>query len=127
MKQRQYSEKQLLIMEIIGRLVYYLKDYHACMEEIESIKKDYGIKEPLETLRQYINNHSFGAYHTFHFKLNDKEISIDSIGDMLTDELCVLYPLTNKFYVVKDNRKEYGNNCENSHTDHFLILEPKED
>lgn len=131
MKQREYSEKQLVVMEIIGRLIYYLKDSPFGLAEIVKIKKDYGIKEPFETLRQYINNHCFGTYHIFHFTLNNKDISINTIGDMLTDEWCSLYPLTNKFYVVEDNRKEYGSkygsNCENSHIDHFLTLEPKED
>ena len=41
-------------------------------EEIEKIKKDYGIEEPYFTLRQYINSHGFGAYHTFFFELNNK-------------------------------------------------------
>lgn len=127
MKQRQYSEKQLVAVEIIGRLIYYLEDNRSGMKEIENIKKDYKIKEPFETLRQYINNHCFGAYHTFYFTLNNKDISIETIGDMLTDEWCSLYPLTDKFYVVKDDRKEYGDNCENSLTEHYLSLEPKED
>lgn len=127
MKQRQYSELQKEIMCVIQRLYRYVYPSASGLEEIKSIKKDYGIEEPYFTLRQYINSHGFGAYHTFHFKLNDKEISIDSIGDMLTDELCHLYKSTKEFYVVDDEIKSVGNNCENSHTDHFLILEPKED
>lgn len=125
MKQRQYSEVQLAVMEVIGRLTRYLS--HNGLEEIEWIRKDYKIEKPLLTLRQYINSHCSGSYHTFHFTLENKEIEIDTIGDMLTDDLCSLYPLTNKFYVVKVKIKQCGSDCENYHSDHYLTLEPKED
>ena len=94
---------------------------------IEQIKKDYNIKEPYLTLREYINSKCCGAYHTFHFTLKNVNVSIDTIGDMLTDELCSLYPLTNNFYVLEDETESNDGNCENYHCDHYLKLEPKED
>ena len=127
MKQRKYTELQKEIMKVIARLGRYLDNSKYGKEEIEQIKKDYGIEEPYLTLRQYIRKNCHGAYHTFHFTLNNKKISINTIGDMLTDEWCSLYPLTEKFYVVADNSKSQGGNCENYHCDHYLTLAPKED
>ena len=125
MKQIQYTETQKVVMDIIDRLSRYVKDVGK--DEINQIMKDYGIKEPYLTLREYIMAHCHGAYHTFHFMLHRYEISINTLGDMLTDEWCSLYPLTDKYYVVNDKRRERGGNCENYHCDHYLTLEIKED
>lgn len=127
MKQREYSELQKEIMKVIGRLMIYLFNNHNAKVEIEQIKKDYHIEEPYLTLREYIGAKGCGAYHTFNFKLNGKNISIDTLGDMLTDEYCTLYPLTNQYYVVGDKTHGNGGNCENYHCTHYLQLEPKED
>lgn len=127
MKQRQYTELQKEIMKVLGRLAPYIRNSTYGLEEIEQIRKDYNIKEPYLTLRQYIRQESHGAYHTFHFSLNNKQISINTIGDMLTDDWCSLYPLTEKFYVIGDRTNSQGGNCENYHCDHNLTLEPKED
>lgn len=127
MKQRQYTELQKEILKVLERLAFYLDRSVNGLKEIQQIMKDYGIEEPRLTLREYINKYSCGAYHTFYFWLNDKEICIDTIGDMLTDELCSLYPLTNEFYVFTDNTKSYGSDCGNYHCDHYLVLAPKED
>lgn len=126
MKQRQYTETQKVVMEVIGRLFRYINKEYA-KDELDQIKKDYGIKEPYLTLREYIMTHCCGAYHTFHFMLHRYEISIDTLGDMLTDEWCSLYPLTNKYYVVYDEQKSNCDNCDNYHCDHYLRLEIKED
>ena len=126
MKQREYTELQKEITKVLGRLDRFVKDMRG-KEEITQIKKDYDIQPPYLTLREYIASNSCGAYHTFHFTLKDKKISIDNLGWLLTDELCVLYPLTKEFYVVRDKTKDNGGNCENYHCDHYLTLEPKED
>lgn len=125
MKQRQYTELQIEIMNVLERLSFYLNEKGK--REMALIRKDYDIKEPYLTLREYIDSHSCGSYHTFHFVLNGKKISLNNLGYMLDDELCVLYPLTKEFYVVEDNRKDNNGNCENYHCDHYLILKPKED
>lgn len=127
MKQRQYTKEQVEIMKVLSRFEFYATGNDNIKKEIKEIKEEYGIKEPYLTLREYINKHCFGAYHTFHFTICNKQLSIDTIGDMLTDEWCDLYPLTNKFYVVEDKTKSQGSHCENYHCDHYLTLEPKED
>lgn len=126
MKQRQYTELQKEVMKIIEKL-YRVVSPNNLTRVIKEIKEEYKIEEPYLTIRQYINLNSCGAYNTFHFKLNDKEISIDSLSDMLTDELCILYPLTNNYYVVNVKTEINDGNCENFHSDNYLSVELKED
>lgn len=127
MKQREYTEKQKLVLDVIAKLCPYIDKSYVKKEYINMLKKEYGIEPPYLTLREHVEYACCGAYHTFHFTLNDKQISINDWYDMLTDELCALYPLTNRFYVVEDKMKDNGGNCENYHCDHYLTLEPKED
>lgn len=129
MKQREYTEKQLLVMEIIGRLIPHLSRYEnkGAFNEIEEIKKDFGIKPPHLTLRQYIETNCSGSYHTFWFTINGQEIGVADLGGFLTDKYCHLFAETNKYYVVKDDSKGNGGDCENYHCNHYLTLEPKED
>ena len=127
MKQKEYTQEQITIMKVLSRFSCYGIYNKNIKQEIEQIKKEYDIKEPYFTLREYINIKCCGTYHTFYFILNGIEIFIDNIGDMLTDEYCSLYPLTAKYYVVNDEQKDNGGNCENYHCDHYLTLEIKED
>ena len=126
MKQREYTEKQKLVLEIIEKLFPCSRD-RRIEERINKVKREYGIEPPYLTLREYVEQNGCGAYHTFHFTLNGKKISIDGWWNMLTDELCSLFPLTAQFYVVEDKREDNGGDCENYHCDHYLQLEPKED
>ena len=128
MKQREYTDLQLIVMEILGRIGQYRSAQNASIqEEMEKIKKDYGIKPPYLTLRQYIEINSSGSYNTFHFELNNKKIAVDSLNGFLTDELCYLFGQTNRYYVTQVETKSNGGDCENYHCDHYLTLEPKED
>ena len=127
MKQREYTELQWAIINVINRMAVFMQHNSNAQKEIDNIRKDYDIKEPYLTLRDYIVSQGCGAYHTFHFTLKDKEISIIGLNGMLTDELCTLYPLTKEFYVVNDKRKDNGLGCDQYHCDHYLTLEPKED
>lgn len=133
MKQRQYSEKQSIVLDVIKLFSEeVLKrdkygEYREFVKVIEAIKEKYGIKPPYLTLRQYIKHSSLGAYHTFKFKLCGREVCIDSINDMLSDEYCDLYIHTKDYYVIEDKQVDNGGNCENYHCDHYLVLELKED
>lgn len=125
MKQIEYNETQKVVIDVIQRLKTYLGP--RAVDVIEKIKKDYDIKDQYLTIRNYINRFSSGSYHTFYFTLDGVEIAIRDIYGMLCDEYCALYPLTAKYYVVGDEEKNYGGNCENYHCDHYLKLEEKED
>ena len=129
MKQREYTDCQNVVMEIIGRLTPHLSKYEnkSAFKEIEEIKKDFGILPPYLTLRQYIEANCSGSYHTFWFIINGQEIVVSDLGGFLTDEYCHLFAETNKYYVVQDKSIGNGGDCENYHCDHYLTLEPKED
>lgn len=129
MKQRQYTELQNEIRKVIDRLSNYLplQTNKSAREEVAKILQDYDIKPPYMTLREYIKRVSCGVYHTFHFNLEGKEVCINHTQDMLTDELCTLYPLTNKYYVSNDEetKERFGGIDERTH--HYLTLAPKDD
>lgn len=129
MKQREYTEIQKVVIDVMDQ---FAKDtmfinIHQYKKICEKIKKKYDIKDPYLTLREYIELHSHGSYHTFKFALKGKIIIIDCISDMLTDELSTFYPLTKEYYVYDDLQKDNNGNCENYHCDHYLLLLPKED
>lgn len=129
MKQRQYTELQLAIIKVLGRVAYHLSKFEnkAAFKEIEKIKKDFGIEPPHLTLREYINANCSGSYHTFWFTINGQTIWVTDLGDFLNDEWCHLFTETNNYYVVKDEKKDNGGDVTNYHCDHHLTLEPKED
>ena len=117
MKQKSYSEVQKVVIDILNRLSV-LHFTAAGNKIIEEIREKYNIEEPYLTIREYIKKHDF-EHNPFHFKINNKEIIINSLEDMLTDELCFYYPLTKEYYVVE---AEFINN------DYYLLkVEPKED
>lgn len=129
MKQKQYTELQLAIIKVLGRIGQHLSRFEdkAAFGEIEKIKKDFGIEPPCLTLREYINTNCSGSYHTFWFFIEGQEITITDLGGFLTDKWCHLFAETNKYYVVKDERKDNGGDFCSYHCDHYLTLEPKED
>ena len=129
MKQRQYTELQLAIIKVLGRIERNLSKFEnrAAFEEIEEIKKDFGIEPPHLTLRQYIETKCSGSYHTFWFTINEQKIGVTDLGGFLNDKWCHLFTETNNYYVVKDETKDNGGDATSYHCDHYLTLEPKED
>lgn len=123
MKQREYTKTQKIVINILLKL----SSYGGLGKLIKEIRNEYKIEDPYLTLRDYIRYHSRGAYHTFHFTLNNVEINIDDLLDMLTDELSPLYPLTKNYYVIEDIKEDNNGNVENYHCDHYLKLAIKED
>ena len=129
MIQRKYTKTQLIVIDIINEFAnsQMFININKLKETTKRIKKKYHILDPYLTLREYIEIYQNGSYNTFHFMIGDKDISIDTISDMLTDDLCCLYPLTNNYYVVEDHLKSNNGDCTNYHCDHYLSLSYKED
>lgn len=129
MKQVVWNETQKQAMEVIDLLLdkglLRIKGEYEQARNI--IMNHYNIPKPYLTLKQYIEKHGCGAYHTFEFVLDGHYVQISDIYDFLTDNYAPLYPLTSKFYVVKDERKDNKGNVETYHCFHKLNLEPKED
>ena len=132
MKQIEYTDEQKKFLEILAVVNEVFKpntrasDYekHQYYNKVQALKEKYGIKEKYKTLREYINEHSKGAYHRFFFQIGNKYIDVISVEDF---EIVYKGDLLDKFYVVDDNEKEYGNKCENYECDHILDILPKED
>ena len=133
MKQIEYTEKQLIVLEVLKEVDKLFKpsdiEYDFIKAEyfakIQKIKKTFGIQEKYLTLRQYINKKGCGAYHRFYFSI--KGLNVSNICDV--DDFEQLYnpSLLDQYYVLKDTTKEFGSNCENYCCDHYLELVEKED
>jgi len=80
------------------------------------------------TLREYLNQHESGAYHTFVFIMpyyNDRiSVKVDGVWDF---EKIYQPKLLDMFYVISDNATDNGGNCENYNCTHKLELKMIED
>lgn len=72
------------------------------------------------TLREYIEEHENGAYHTFVFNVGGINVRVININEF---EMYYNKDLLDRFNVVADNEKSYGDNCENYSCEHNLTLE----
>lgn len=133
MNQIKYTEKQLLVLEILNEFDKAFKqDYEAYeferkkyFDKIQKIKELYGIKEKFLTLREYLEKHSCGSYHEFHFSIDGRNVSdINGVGDF---ERFYNPNLLDKYYVLSDETESFGSTCENYHCDHHLKLVAKDD
>lgn len=125
-KQRLLTEQQKTALETLELLQRFIGE-QTYQKAINVVRKHFKIEPPLLTIREYIEWQTHGAYHTFVFNLLDYKVEIDSISDMLTDELCNLFPLTKDYYVIEDKKVDNGGDVENYHCIHNLTLEIKED
>lgn len=131
MKQIEYTEKQLLVLEILDEVEKLFKpDKNAYdfqrreyFQKINQLKDHYGIKEKYLTLREYLKKHSCGAYHNFIFKIEGIDVDVMGIEQF---ERYYNSSLLDKYFVLKDNRKEFGSNCENYNCEHYLELVKKD-
>lgn len=131
MKQIEYTEKQLLVLEVLKEVDKLFKpsdyydfekaDYFA---KIQKIKKAFGIQEKYLTLRQYLNKKGNG-YARFFFSIKGLEVS--NVCDVDDFEQLYNSSLLDQYYVLKDTTKEFGSNCENYCCQHHLELVEKED
>ena len=129
MKQILYTDEQKKFLEILANVEKVFapkgtdesREYH---KKIKELKEMYGIKEKYQTLREYLKEHSVGAYHSFYFTIEDVTMVANGI-----EEFVRIYneSLLDKYYVIRDTTQEHGNNCENYHCQHFLWVVPKED
>lgn len=101
------------------------KEAEKFLENIEigtecTIYKAVAHKSKYMTLREYIEEHENGAYHTFVFDIGGIHIRVISVWDF---EKYYNKELLDRFNVVADNEKSYGDNCENYSCEHNLTLE----
>lgn len=87
--------------------------------KITIFKKEEEIESVL-TLRDYIKSEERGAYHNFIFDIGSIHFRTTGIDDF---ETYYNKDLLDRFYVIGDERKDYGDNCENYVCDHNLTLQ----
>lgn len=132
MKQIEYTEKQLLVLEILEKIDKVMKPRENAYDfeklqyfnKISEIKKAYGIVEKYQTLREFIDKNSCGAYHHFNFTIDNLKIRVCDVHDF---ERLYNSSLLDKYYVLFDKTETYGSNCENYDCEHNLELVIKED
>lgn len=136
MKQIKYTDEQLQVLKFIDVMIDVIKSkrvhnlyYTENMGLIiaDEIKKRYGIKEKYPTLREYINEHSCGAYHDFIFSFHNGATKIDVRVINVDDfERCYNSKILDAYFVLNDRQKSYGCNCENYNCEHYLTIEKNE-
>jgi hypothetical protein len=92
---------------------------------LNELKKKYDLKLKYPTLREYINDHSSGAYHKFKFSIGSTLNA--SVIDCNEFERYFNPALLDNYVVVGDNQKDNGGNCENYECNHCLVIKEIEE
>lgn len=105
---------------------YSVRNLIETMEQhLNVLKKKYDLKPKYPTLREYINEHSSGAYHSFNFDIG-RTLSANVI-DCKEFERYFNPALLDKYVVVGDNQKDNGGDCENYECNHYLVIKEIEE
>lgn len=105
---------------------YSVRNLVESMEQhLNVLKKKYELKPKYPTLREYINEHSSGAYHSFNFDIG-RTLSANVI-DCEEFERYFNPALLDKYVVVGDNQKDNGGDCENYECNHYLVIKEIEE
>jgi len=92
---------------------------------LDELKRKYELKPKYPTLREYISEHSSGAYHRFSFSIGGV-LSADVI-DCDEFERYFNPALLDKYVVVDDKQADNGGNCENYECRHYLVIKEIEE
>ena len=129
MKQIEYTDKQKEVLKILEPFKEFYKEnkyfngIDTLGEIISKTKEKYKIKEQYQTLREYLKEHSCGAYHTFLFEINHIKIDVTGIWEF---ENMYNSKLLDKYYVVDDMMISNGGDCTNYNCEHHLTIEEKD-
>lgn len=132
MKQTEYTEKQKEIIELIKPFKDLIKNKDSyengwksdIQKIVKSIENNYGIQPHYLTLREYLNEHSCGAYHKFIFKIFHNEINVINVEDF---ESLYKSELLDKYFVVDDKQESHVGDCCSYECKHYLKLEEREE
>ena len=105
---------------------YSVRNLIESMEQhLNVLKKKYDLKPKYPTLREYINEHSSGAYHRFNFSIGG--VLGANVIDCEEFERYFNPALLDKYVVVGDNKKDNGGDCENYECNHYLVIKEIEE
>lgn len=130
MKQIEYTEKQLMVLELLDDFAEVLKPNEFMFDStkqsyfvrVQEIKKRYGIEEMFLTLREYLEKYG-SEFDRFAFVINGIQIGyISGINDF---EETYNPALLDKYYVLSDTAKGKNSEDYESHR-HHLELAPKD-
>ena len=106
--------------------IYSVRDLIKEMNRyLNELKKKYELKPIYPTLREYITEHSCGAYHRFNFDIG-RTLSANVI-DCKEFERYFNPALLDKYVVVTDNESDNGGDCENYECNHHLVIKEIEE
>ncbi len=92
---------------------------------LNELKKKYDLKPKYPTLREYINEHSSGAYHRFSFSIGG--VLGANVIDCEEFERYFNPSLLDKYVVVDDKQSDNGGDCENYECNHYLAIKEIEE
>lgn len=116
------SNKLKEIKSIINEFLTSEKTDYICrmyLQEIINVVSDSNSDVTVFTLREYINEHSNGAYHHFSFSVNNANINVISVDDFLNT---YNEKILDDYYVIEDKKSSSGDNCCNYECVHHLVL-----
>jgi hypothetical protein len=103
----------------VGNLIEFVEQH------LNMLKKKYDLKPKYPTLREYINEHSSGAYHRFNFSIGG--VLGANVIDCEEFERYFNSALLDKYVVVDDKQSDNGGDCENYECNHYLVIKEIEE
>lgn len=125
---KELTEEQKIVVDVLTPFISYVfnagirNNRNKEVEKIiDNISIKYGLKTNKPTLRDYLKEHSKGAYHSFIFSIYNTHIEVTGVEDF---EALYKAELLDKYKVIKDEMKDNQDyRGDNYRCEHYLELE----
>ena len=123
-KREELTPEQVIVYKVLESLTasaeynsYDIKKFVSNF--VQRKKEEYKIPEFIVTLRQYLTEHSYGAYHHFKFIIMYTEINVTGVEDF---ERLYNKDILDQYEVIEDKETDNNGDCTNYCCEHRLTL-----